>query len=122
MLQNHSHCAETFSSGDNILTYRMREGSQFRFEAYPKWDQRCCPDKPAQNMEIEPTDYFAAHTEDEIEEVIVTCKKIKRVEQDSVRPIKTPASDDDFELRFGYENKRDEFELDLDWGKFFKDD
>jgi hypothetical protein len=49
---------ESFSAGDPIATYRVRQPEQYRFEVHHFWNPRCYPDKPARERESEHTEYY----------------------------------------------------------------
>ncbi len=63
---------ESFSAGDDIVTYRVLQPTQYRFEVHHVWSSRCCPDKPAHEREAEHSNYVYP-----IEEIEVTAPRIR---------------------------------------------
>ena len=115
--------ADQFPAGDEIATYRIREIKDYRFESHLTWNKKCCEREPAETPRLEPTEYFIALQEREIEEVIVTGKKIKNSE--SAKPVPILPDDEkwEFKLEGGYKlQDKWEKELDLDWWKYLEDD
>lgn len=82
--------AETFSAGDAIATFRMKQPIRHRFEVHHIWNALCCPNKPAVNKESEIADDLYA-----IEEIIVTSERIRRLQLESAKPI-SPFTLEDF--------------------------
>ncbi len=110
--------ADQFPAGDEIATYRIRELKDYRFESHLTWNKKCCEREPAETPTPSATDYYLAHSEASIEEVIETGKRIKLTPRK--KQFKVEEEKWEFGLDLGYD--RDKWGLDLDWRKYLEDD
>jgi hypothetical protein len=115
--------ADQFPTGDEIATYRIREVKDYRFESHLTWNKKCCEREPAETPNLEPTEYFAALSENLIQEIIVTGERIKKAGNSKPVPVLPKNEEWKIELKGGYRfSDKWEFDLDLDWGKLLEDD
>ena len=110
---------DVYASGDEILTYRIREGAHYRFEVHARWNKQCCEVEP-RGLELEPTPYYAGIDKKSIEEVITTGQKIKSLEPKPV-PVAPKDEVELFEhgLKFEY---KDQWGIRPGWGWYLDDD